>query len=286
MQVYVIALIYSFVFQNFQNAEIVAGNFQTRQELFIVEKNKKIRSVALTSLGKMSQTQCAALCVKFGERCCEITYITSSRECKLDQSGCCHSDFDYISGTNLIQRDRTHVVNKTLSVTNGGSLGVWACAEFCTRGHYAIGFRMKIEPPNGDNTELNAIEIVCGSRASDRYGDMASSGQQVWGDWTRETLCPPNAFLVAFSLQVHQYSVNEDSTGANYVRFRCRYFKDEFDAVDLNYPPGYGPYGSYGEWSDACPMHSAICGLQTKVEAHQGYGDDTALNDVIFFCCQ
>ncbi|XP_071142289.1 vitelline membrane outer layer protein 1 homolog isoform X2 [Mytilus edulis] len=258
MQVYVIALIYSFVFQNFQNAEMFAGNFQTRQELFLVEKNKKIRSVALTSLGKMSQTQCAALCLKFGERCCEITYITSSRECKLDQSGCCHSDFDYISGTNLIQRDRTHVVNKTLSVTNGGSLGIWASAEFCTRGHYAIGFRMKIEPPHGDNTELNAIAIVCGSRASDRCGDMASSGQQV----------------------------NEDSTGANYVRFRCRYFKDEFDAVDLNYPPGYGPYGSYGEWSDACPMHSAICGLQTKVEAHQGYGDDTALNDVIFFCCE
>ncbi|CAG2215575.1 unnamed protein product [Mytilus edulis] len=253
-----------------------AGNFQTRQELFIVEKNKKIRSVALTSLGKMSETQCAALCLKFGERCCEITYITSSRECKLDQSGCCHSDFDYISGTNLIQRDRTHVVNKTLSVTNGGSLCIWASAEFAS----------EIEPPHGDNTELNAIAIVCGSRASDRCGDMASSGQQVWGDWTGETLCPANAFLGAFSLQVHPYSVNEESTVANYVRFRCRYFKDEFDAVDLNYPPGYGPYGSYGEWSDACPMHSAICGLQTKVEAHQGYGDDTALNDVIFFCCE
>lgn len=109
MQVYVIALIYSFVLQNFQNVEIVAVNFQTRHEFFIVEKNKKSRSVALTSLGKMSQTQCAALCVKFSDRCCEITYITSTQECKLDQSGCCHSDFDYIFGTNLIQRDRNHI---------------------------------------------------------------------------------------------------------------------------------------------------------------------------------
>lgn len=35
-------------------------------------------------------------------------------------------------------------VNKTLSVTNGGGLGVWASAEFCKRGHHAIGFRMKV----------------------------------------------------------------------------------------------------------------------------------------------
>lgn len=69
-------------------------------------------------------------------------------------------------------------------------------------------FFLQIEPPNGDNTELNAISIVCGNRASDRCGDMASSGQQVWGDWTGETFCPANAFLVAFSLQVHPYSVS------------------------------------------------------------------------------
>ncbi|VDI46185.1 Hypothetical predicted protein, partial [Mytilus galloprovincialis] len=56
---------------------------------------------------------------------------------------------------------------------------------------------------------------------------------------------------------------------------------------DLSYPPGYGPYGSYGEWSDACPVNSAICGIKTKIHSNQGEGvDDTALNDVKFFCCE
>lgn len=35
-------------------------------------------------------------------------------------------------------------VTQTSSVTNGGAFGVWKSAEFCTIGHYAIGFRMKV----------------------------------------------------------------------------------------------------------------------------------------------
>ncbi|VDI72452.1 Hypothetical predicted protein [Mytilus galloprovincialis] len=147
-------------------------------------------------------------------------------------------------------------VTQTLSVTNGGAFGVWKSAEFCTIGHYAIGFRMKIEGHHEDRSELNAIEIICGSRGGERCGDTASSGQQA----------------------------SYDSTGANYLRFRCRYFKDEFDVVDLSYPPGIGQYGTYGEWSDSFSVNSAMCGLQTKIEADQGQVDDNSLNDVNFFC--
>ncbi|CAG2250439.1 unnamed protein product [Mytilus edulis] len=147
MQGYVIASICSFLFQNAVSA---VGNYQTRTEYLRVEKNKKIKSVNLTAIGRMSQSQCA------------------------------------------------------------------------------------IEAPNADRTELNAIEIICGSRSVERCGDTVSSGQQQWGKWTVEALCPAKTFLTAFSLQVHQLDVNTDNTGANYVRFKCRHFKDEYSGFDLS----------------------------------------------------
>lgn len=69
-------------------------------------------------------------------------------------------------------------------------------------------YYLQIEPPHADSSELNAIEIICGSRGGVRCGDTASSGQQVWGVWTVEALCPAKTLMVAFSLQVHQYNVS------------------------------------------------------------------------------
>ncbi|VDI47391.1 Hypothetical predicted protein [Mytilus galloprovincialis] len=176
--------------------------------------------------------------------------------------------------------------NKILSVTNGGYLGDWGNEEFCTKGHYAIDYRMKIKGLHVDRTELNAIEIICGSRSGERCGDTASSGQQQWGTWTVEALCPAKTFLTAFSLQVDQINTIYDNTGANYVRFSCKYIKDEYFDFGLSVSPGHARYGLYGNWSDACPANSAICGVKTKMHAYQVHGDDTALNDVQFFCCE
>ena len=76
------------------------------------------------------------------------------------------------------------------------------------------------------------------------------------------------------------------------MKFRCRDFNTPFETYELNPPAIEGLHGSYRDWSNSCPLNSAICGLQTRIQVHQGYGqadgistDDTALNDVIFFCC-
>ncbi|CAC5391198.1 unnamed protein product [Mytilus coruscus] len=87
---------------------------------------------------------------------------------------------------NIIFRTKHYYYTKILFVSNGGVLGDWTNDEFCTRGHYAIGYKM--------------------NRGRDRCGDTASSGQQNWGDWTGEALCPANTFLTSFSLQVQKYN--------------------------------------------------------------------------------
>ncbi|XP_063448452.1 vitelline membrane outer layer protein 1 homolog [Mytilus trossulus] len=270
----------------FQNVRLHVKKYQTTKEFFRVDKNKEIRSMDLEVIGSMSEIQCAAFCEENSDICCEITYVKLSRECKLVPSGCCQVEFNNVSGSNILHPGRKFSdYISTLSVTNGGVFGDWTYQEFCTKGHYAVGYRMKIEGPDDDRTELTAIEIICGSRGGFPCGETSSSGQQGWGDWTEEVHCPTKTLLVAFSLQVQQYNVGIDNTGANYVKFKCRYFKYDAGYFDLSYPPGYGTYGSYGEWSDACPVNSAICGIQTKIHGGSPYGqDDTALNDVRFFC--
>ncbi|KAH0625148.1 hypothetical protein JD844_033300 [Phrynosoma platyrhinos] len=97
-----------------------------------------------------------------------------------------------------------------------------------------------------------------------------------WGGWTKTEICPKGN-LIAFSLQVQEYlgPVLDDS-GGNNIRFNC---------AEGNVLTGQShDWGTFGKWSPSCTV-GAICGLQTKVEDDQGAGDDTALNDVMFFCC-
>ncbi|CAG2236754.1 unnamed protein product [Mytilus edulis] len=172
MKLYTIVLISKLILQN---ASLTVGKYQKREENFIIESNKKIRLVNLTSVGRMSESQCANVCLQNSDNCCEITYASSTRECKLDSLVVVIR----VLMTCLVQTSYTPAAN------------------------------MAIEGPHEtDNTELNAIEIICGSRGSDRCGDKASSGQQQWGDWTGEALCPANTFLTSFSLQVQKYSVS------------------------------------------------------------------------------
>nr|XP_025720106.1 vitelline membrane outer layer protein 1 homolog isoform X1 [Callorhinus ursinus] len=165
-----------------------------------------------------------------------------------------------------------------IEVTNGGPWGDWAQPEMCPDGSFASGFSLKEETPQGipgDDTALNGIRLHCSGGNAESNTHVVESQSGRWGTWSEPLWCPSGGFLVAFSLRVEAPKTLVDNTAANNVRFRCS------DHTELE-GPGLA-WGNFGEWSKPCPK--GMCGLQTKVERPRGLLDDTALNDVRFFCC-
>ncbi|XP_052271327.1 vitelline membrane outer layer protein 1 homolog isoform X3 [Dreissena polymorpha] len=181
-------------------------------------------------------------------------------------------------------------VTDTLRVINGGPHGIWTTDEFCPPHQFAVGYDMKIQYNQftGDDTSLNAIALFCSDIQLRYYGEKrVTSGQSQFGALKGGVICKPigtAAFLTAFEMEVEGDQGDLDDTAAGYVKFKCTNMADD-SVQELNMDPGYSFVGAWGDWSSSCPHGSAICGLKTRIEPNQGSGDDTALNDVIFYCC-
>ncbi|XP_053162238.1 vitelline membrane outer layer protein 1-like [Hemicordylus capensis] len=161
-----------------------------------------------------------------------------------------------------------------ISVKNGSPWGKWAEPEYCRKG-YAFAFQLKVHSYQGpqawqDDTGLNGIRLYCTD------GTIIESQVGKWGTWTEIDRCPKGKLLQQFSLQVDRPRGIIDDTAANNIRFRC-----QFGVVLF----GRGhDWGKFGGWSKSCAP-GFICGIITKMDIDRGIGDDTALNDVKFYCC-
>ncbi|XP_075421446.1 vitelline membrane outer layer protein 1-like [Ascaphus truei] len=163
-----------------------------------------------------------------------------------------------------------------ISVSNGGQWGEWGPIESCPLGYSASGFTLKVEKSQGligDDTGLNGISLQC-TRPGFAHSVTIHSTVGKFGEWQKAIGCE-DGYLKSFSLKVEPPQGAGDDTAANNIKFTCS---------DKSILEGHGTkWGKYGAWSTDCL--TAICGLQTRVEPAQGVGDDTALNDVRFICC-
>ncbi|XP_060604351.1 vitelline membrane outer layer protein 1-like [Ruditapes philippinarum] len=187
--------------------------------------------------------------------------------------------------------------NQTLTVMNTHDWGTWGVAEYCFNNTYAVGYDIKIEKHQGiffDDTALNGIKLICEPNdVNNNMQNTVNSTVGPWGRWFGEAHCERQGnrkrFLTSFNLQVEPRQQILDDSSVNYVKFKCRDLHGTLPSYELAKArlPGYGIWGEYGSWSDECSFGTAICGIRTRVSEPQGmFGDDTALDDVMFFCCK
>ncbi|XP_069505882.1 vitelline membrane outer layer protein 1 homolog isoform X1 [Ambystoma mexicanum] len=167
-------------------------------------------------------------------------------------------------------------VTAVLTVPNGGPWGDWHPIEMCPDRQYAVGFSLKVDPPEGiaDDTSLNGIRLVCAGPNKENQRTI-ESGVGKWGAWTPVSWCP-GGFMRSFILRMDPYHGSfYDDTAANNIKSLCTK-GPTIEGIGLD-------WGRYGPMSELCKK--GICGLQTKIDPPRWFTDQTGLNDVKMFCC-
>lgn len=171
------------------------------------------------------------------------------------------------------------------TVTIGsGFWGDWAqCFDWCPEGQersYAYSLRLRSEAAQGggDDTALNGLKMDCYNKSDAVYRGFITSTVGPWGDWMSRQYCLQTSTPIrSGQMKIESPIGLGDDTAANRLSAQC--LGGQWLQPDA--------HTSWGTWLGvvSCPSGTAVCGVQTRVESSQGWGDDTALNGVRFACC-
>nr|XP_045590237.1 vitelline membrane outer layer protein 1 homolog [Procambarus clarkii] len=159
-----------------------------------------------------------------------------------------------------------------------GVWGEWGEVQLCPANAFAVSLELKSEAPTtGDNTAANGLLLPCRQQGG-ALPTAITSSMGDFGTWRGLQYCPIPEYIDQFQLRVEPENAFDD-TAVNDIKFTCTHYPEEVLSG------GGETWGEWGDWA-SCPPDTAVCGIQTKVEPYLGVsGDDTALNDVRFFCC-
>jgi Vitelline membrane outer layer protein I (VOMI) len=102
-------------------------------------------------------------------------------------------------------------------VPHPGFWGNWGEGANCPKGTYAVAFKLKVEPGqgNGDDTGANSVTFGCSNSTV-----IEASGGGQWGTWTRDWLTgPPNSAICGVRAKVEPEQGKGDDTALNDLEF-------------------------------------------------------------------
>jgi len=198
-----------------------------------------------------------------------------------------------------ITKQRPYTVEITPEA--GSRWGAWGNSQFCPEGSWVGGFQLKVEDNCGalcDDTALNGVKLYCTNTNGEGKAELTSyiGG---FGHWAKNHFCQPSehtdskpssggssiqtgAFIRGF-----QFRSEHETRAVNKTRHVDETAGNNLNGACIGGDVLTGDGTSWGLWSHyvLCPSDSAVCGLKTQVESNQGLSDDTALNQITFYCC-
>jgi hypothetical protein len=166
---------------------------------------------------------------------------------------------------------------------HGGFWGSYSsCMSYCPAGSYTYTVFAKSESSQGagDDTALNGVKLQCADLRTGAATGVITSKTGGWGSWGSGASVNPlltgNPFTTARMRM--EGPIAGDNTAANAIQMTAL-------SGNTATPGGQRGWGDWQLFTTRCPIGTAICGINTRVEGSQGLGDDTALNGITFACC-
>lgn len=99
------------------------------------------------------------------------------------------------------------------------------------------------------------------------------------GQWGKFESCPPGRYAQGFQLKTQSNQFIYDDTALNSIRLFCG---DPYDPDTPAITSTIGPFGNWGKIYTCSP--GILHGFQLRSEMDLGDGDDTAANNIRFYC--